>query len=81
MVIKMARIRIQPTQEQLEDMKAYRKEFDNRYLSNRFVSYMSGYSYSYITAVLNGDSPLTIKLREAFNYIIDAVDSIKMKKN
>ena len=76
----MPKIRVKPTEEQLADAYKYRLELRKRFLSTKFVSYMLGYSYSYINAILNGVDPLTPETRVGFNYIIDIADSLKKEK-
>ena len=41
---------------------------------------MLGYRMSYINAIMAGFDPITIKVREGFNLVIDMVDSLKIKK-
>ena len=70
-----------PTQEEKEDMLKYKKELQKRGISNLFLSYFLGYKHSYIKAIMCGIDPLSRKVREGFNYIIDLVDANKIKKS
>ena len=70
-----------PTDEEKEDMLKYKSELQKRGVSNLFLAYMLGYRHSYIKAIMCGIDPLSTKVREGFNYIIDLVDSNKIKKS
>ena len=78
---KMVKIRRYPSQEQLDDMLKYREALRARGISNKLLAYMLGYRMSYINAIMAGFDPITLKVREGFNLVIDMVDSLKIKNN
>ena len=78
---KMVKVRRYPSQEQLDDMLKYREALRARGISNKLLAYMLGYRMSYINAIMAGFDPITIKVREGFNLVIDMVDSLKIKNN
>lgn len=77
----MVKVRRYPSQEQMDDMLKYREALRARGISNKLLSYMLGYRMSYINAIMAGFDPITLKVREGFNLVIDMVDSLKIKNN
>lgn len=77
----MVKVRRYPSQEQLDDMLKYREALRARGISNKLLAYMLGYRMSYINAIMAGFDPITLKVREGFNLVIDIVDSLKIKNN
>lgn len=69
-----------PTEEEKQDMLKYKAELQKRGISNLFLSYFLGYKHSYIKAIMCGIDPLSTKVREGINYLIDLVDCNKLKK-
>lgn len=70
-----------PTEEEKQDMLKYKSELQKRGISNLFLAYFLGYKHSYIKAIMCGIDPLSIKVREGINYLIDLVDCNKLKNN
>ena len=71
---KMVKVRRYPSQEQMDDMLKYREALRARGISNKLLAYMLGYRMSYINAIMAGFDPITLKVIEGFNLIIDLVD-------
>jgi len=70
-----------PTEEEKKEMMRYKEELKKRGISNLFLSYFFDYKHSYIKAIMCGIDPLSDNVRAKLNYLIDLVDSNKIKKS
>ena len=70
-----------PTEEEKQIAFTYRDEFHKRKITATFLAWFLGYSVQYLRSVSAGLMPITPQLVERYNWVLDLVDSNKIKNN